>query len=113
MERDEAAYRGGVQELVEWCDSNFLALNFSNTKELVVDFRAAPTDTELFTIKGQSVDILITYRYLATVIDNKLSWTPHIGACYKKAQKKMYLLQKLQFFKRDRAIMQLFFQAVI
>ena len=50
MEQDEAAYRGGVQELVEWFDSNFLALNVSKMKELVVDFRAAPTETERMTI---------------------------------------------------------------
>ena len=54
VEQDEAAYRGGVQQLVERCDSNFLALNVSKTKELVVDFRVAPTDpeTEPITIKG-------------------------------------------------------------
>ena len=106
-----AAYGGGVHELVEWCDSNFLAL--SKTKELVVDFRASPTDTEPITIKGQSVEMVSTCRYLGTVIDSKLSWTPYIDACYKKAQKKMHLLRKLQFFKADQAIMQLFYQAMI
>ena len=77
VERDEAAYRGGFQQLVEWCDSNFLVLNVSKTKELVVDFRVAPTDTgaEPFTIKGQSVEMVSAYKYLGTVIDNKLSWT--------------------------------------
>ena len=115
VERDEAVYRGGVQQLVEWCDSNFLTLNVSKTKELVVDFRVAPTDTETepITIKGQSVEIMSAYKYLGIVIDNKLSWTPHINACYKKAQKKMYLLRKLQIFKVEQAIMQLFYQAVI
>ena len=115
VEQDEAAYRGSVQQLVEWCDSNFLALNNSKTKELVEDFRVAPTDTETepITIKGQSVEMVSAYRYLGIVIDNKLSWTPHTDACYKKAQKKMYLLRKLQFFKVEQAITQLFYQAMI
>ena len=115
VEQDDAAYRGVIQELVEWHDSNFLPLNVFKTKELGVDFRAAPTDTEteLITIKGPSVEMVNAYRYLGTVIDNKLSWTPHIDTCYKKAQKKMYLLWKLQFFKVDQAIMHLFYQAVI
>ena len=80
----------------------------------MVDFRVAPTDTEteLITIKGQSVEMVSAYKYLGTVIDNKLSWTPHIDACYKKAQQKMYLLRKLQIFKVEQAIMQLFYQAV-
>ena len=78
VEQDEAAYRGGVQQLVKWCDSNFVALKVSKTKELVVDFRAAPTDTETepITIKGQSVEMLSAYRCLGTVTDNKPSWTP-------------------------------------
>ena len=76
--QDEAAYKGDFQELVEWCDSNCLKLNVSETQELVVDFRAAPTDTEPITIKGQSVEMVSAYRYLGTVIDNKLSWTPKL-----------------------------------
>ena len=78
VEQDEAAYRGGVQQLVEWCDSNFLALNVSKTKELVVDFRVAPTDTETepINIKGQSVEMVSAYKYLGVVICNKLSWNP-------------------------------------
>ena len=81
----------------------------------MVDFRVAPTDTETkpITIKGQSVEMVSAYKYLGVVIDNKVSWTPHIGACYKKAQKKMYLLRKLKIFKVEQAIMQLFYQAVI
>ena len=68
----------GVQELVEWCDNNFLKLNVSKTKELVVDFRAAPTDTEPITVKGQSVKTVSAYKYVGTVIDDKLSWTPSL-----------------------------------
>ena len=123
MERDEAAYRAGVQELVEWCDSNFLALNVSKTKELVVDFRATQTDTEteLIAIKGQSVDMLSAQKIPGhchrqqAILDPPPPPRPHphVDACYKKAQKKMYLLRKLQFFKVDQAIMQLFYQAVI
>ena len=64
MEQNEAAYRGGIQELAEWCYSIFLAFNVSKTKQAVVDFRAAPTDAESITIKGQSVDMASAYRYL-------------------------------------------------
>ena len=76
VDQEEAVSRGGVQEMVEWCDSNFLALNVSKTKKLVVDFRAAPTNTEPMTIKGQPVEMVSANRYLSIVIDNKLSWTP-------------------------------------
>ena len=106
VEQDEAAYRGGVQQLVKWCDSNFVALKVSKTKELVVDFRAAPTDTETepITIKGQSVEMLSAYRYVGTVTDNKPSWTPHTDACYKKAQRKCTSCGSCNFSKWTRQL---------
>ena len=73
MEQDEAAYRVGIQEFVESCDNNFLELNVSTTKELVMDFCADPTDNEPITIKGQSVETVSAYTYLCTVRDDKLS----------------------------------------
>ena len=82
-------------------------------RNIIVDFRAAPIDTEPITNKGQSVEMVSTYGYLGTVIDNKQSWTNHIDACCKKTQKKMYLLRKLQFFKVDQVTIQLFYQAII
>ena len=77
----------------------------------MVDFIAAPTDTETepITIQGQ---VCRDGEYLGSVID-KLPWTPYIHAYYKKAQKKMSLLRKLQFFNVDQAIMQLFYQAMV
>ena len=80
--------------------------------ELVVDFQAAPTDTELITMKDQSVEAVSTYKYVGSVIDNKLSWMSHT-VLQEGTKENVGLLQKLQFFKVDQAIMQLFYHAVI
>lgn len=37
--QDESVYRDEVKQLFMWCKDNNLALNISNTKELVKDFR--------------------------------------------------------------------------
>ena len=36
-------------------------------------------------IKGEEVRIVRQYKYLGTVIDDKLLWTVNMEACYKKA----------------------------
>ena len=36
VEQDDVTYRGGIQELVEWCDSNFLAFNVPKTIRLEI-----------------------------------------------------------------------------
>ena len=41
LRHSHQAYRVAVDDLVSWCDRNFLDLNVSETKELLVDFRDA------------------------------------------------------------------------
>ena len=94
VEQDEAAYRGGVQELVEWCDSNYFELNVTKAQELVAcRLSSSPNrpEHEPITIKGQSVGTVRAYKYLGTVTDDKLFWTSpfppphtHTDACHKK-----------------------------
>ena len=36
---DETEYRKSIQFVTEWCDSNYLELNVSKTKEMIFDFR--------------------------------------------------------------------------
>ena len=38
LKTDDTSYRSAVDELVEWCDQNFLELNVAKTGEIVMDF---------------------------------------------------------------------------
>ena len=53
------------------------------------------------------------YKYLGTVIDDKLEWTANMEACYKKANQRMHFLRKLKNFKLNSNILYLFFQSVL
>lgn len=48
--QDESVYRDEVKQLSMWCKDNNLALNISNTKELVIDFRMNRTSIQQFFI---------------------------------------------------------------
>ena len=39
IQEDDSAYSEAVEELTEWCDRNYLELNMTKTKELIINFR--------------------------------------------------------------------------
>lgn len=74
-----------VEELIEWCNRNYLELNMSKTKELFINFRRAKVNMDLIISMGQPMEMVVNYKYLGTIIDNKLDWSSNIEACCKKA----------------------------
>jgi hypothetical protein len=110
---DEAKYRQAVGELVDWCDRNFLELNVTKTEEMVIDFRRKSDDVHPLVIKGEEVRIVHSYKYLGTVIDDKLEWTPNIEACCKKASQRLFFLRRLRQFRVNSTILNLFFQSTV
>ena len=110
---DETRYREAVAELVDWCDSNYLQLNVTKTEEMIFDFRKNTSDIQPLVIKQEEVRTVHTYKYLGTVIDDKLEWTPNIDASCKKANQRLFFLRKLRQFKINSTILNLFYEAVI
>jgi hypothetical protein len=110
---EETKYREAVSELVDWCDRNFLELNVTKTEEMVIDFRRKPSNIHPLVIKDEEVRIVHTYKYLGTVIDDKLEWTPNIDTCCKKANQRLFFLRKLRQFRVNSTILNLFYQSTI
>lgn len=57
-----------------------LILNVDKTKELVIDMRRKKTETAHILIKGQSVEIVPSYKYLRVHVDCKLDWKMNSNA---------------------------------
>ena len=49
---DDRAFLSQVDSFVNHCDTNYLELNVSKTKEMVIDFRQARSDPQPVDIKG-------------------------------------------------------------
>ena len=76
-----------VDEFVNWCDRSFLLLNTSKTKDMVIDFRRKqPGSPPPTYIKGSSIEVVDHYKYLGTVIDNKLKFDINTDAICRKGQ---------------------------
>jgi len=64
-------------------------------------------------INGDKVETVTEYKYLGTIIDNKLSFSQNTDAIYKKCQTRLHFLRKLRSFNVDSTIMSLFYKCCI
>ena len=102
-----------LDEFVEWCDMSFLELNVMKTKEMVFDFRTHKDVLEATLIHDQEVEVVSQYKYLGTVMDDKLRWDANTEAIAKKGQQRLYFLQKLNSFSVDTKFLTLFYKSFI
>ena len=102
-----------LSDFVSWCDSSYLELNVKKTQEMVIDFRRQQSSPGNTVIHGEEVEVVTTYKYLGTIIDNKLTWNDNTEAIVKKCQQRMFFLRKLNSFGVDKTILTLFYSSFI
>ncbi len=111
---DETAYLDEVERLTSWCQDNYLSLNVSKTKELIMDFRKRQQRpyTPLM-ISGTPVERVSSFKYLGVNISEDLTWTTHIQTQVKKARQRLYHLRKQRKFRVSPAILKTFYSGAI
>ena len=110
---DPHDYVSQVDEFVSWCDDHYLSLNTTKTKEIIFDFWKNNTQYEPLRIHGEVIEQVHEYKYLGTVIDDKLCWRENCLTIQKKTNQRMFFLRKLKKFHVDRTILTLFYQSII
>ena len=108
---DETEYRREVDKFVGWCDDNFLGMNVSKTRELIIDFRKKGGVHDEVILKGEVVETVEHYKYLGITLDNKLTWKQNTEALMKKLHSRLYFLRKLRSFNVNKDILQMFYNA--
>ena len=91
-ENDESQYRNAIKDYTEWCDANFLELNVTKTKELIVDFSKNKRQNEDIKIKDVSIQQVDKYKYLGVTINDKLTWDDLVA---KQVRQRIFSLYKL------------------
>ena len=99
---DDTDYRSDIDHFVSWCVANCLELNVVKTKEFVIDFRSYVHHPTPVNINGQNIEIVHSYKYLGTTIDDKLMWDDNTMNLYKKDQQRLYFLRKFNALHIDR-----------
>ena len=83
---------------VDWCKDNFLELNASKTKDMVIDFRHNKQAFTESVMDGEKIEIVSSYKYLGTVFDNQLKFDVNTKALVKRGQQRIHLLRMLNYF---------------
>ena len=113
LSNSDSVYFSEVERFSSWCKENYLDLNATKTKELVIDFRRNPDVVPDLFIDGVKVERVNEYKYLGTIIDSKLNFSANSHAIHRKCQSRIYCLQKLRSLHVDSHILQTFYTSFI
>ena len=85
LSNSDSVYFAEFERFSKWCRDNSLDSNVKKTKEMLTDFRKAPTVIpDLFT-DGVKVERVNEYNYLGTVLDNKLNFNKNNDFIHKRS----------------------------
>ena len=77
----EAKMTSDLENVIQWLHSNFLVLNLSKTKIMLVGTHLRLATVQDFKIKANEVNIerVDQFKYLGVLMDQNLSWNDHIS----------------------------------
>ena len=110
---ESSQYVNEINKFVGYCQDNFLELNVSKTKEMVIDFRTNKCIPDSIIISDSPVERVHSYKYLGVVINDKLSWSDNVDLVMSNLNYRLYCLRKLKSFDVERTILSLFYRSVI
>ena len=114
LKNNERSHGPVVDDFLDWCNKSFLEMNISKTKDMIIHFRRnRDSNHEATVLNGQIVEYVNTYKYLGTIIDNKLNFEENCEAVCKKGRQRLFCLRKLSTFNIDRTMLTLFYRAFI
>ncbi|KAI5086940.1 gastrula zinc finger protein XlCGF28.1-like, partial [Silurus meridionalis] len=113
LDKEDSVHGFVLVDFIDWCKLSFLDINVLKTKEMIVDFRKNRTAISPVVINDHAVEIVHHFKYLGTIIDEKLTFGAHVDAVCKKAHQRMYFLRKLYGFNVDSTFMKMFYSCFI
>jgi hypothetical protein len=113
LSNSNSVYFNEVLKFSDWCKENYLNLNVDKTKELIIDFRKKPTVIDDLVLDGKKVERVSEYKYLGTVMDNKLNFDTNTKTIHKKCQSRIFCLQKLRSLNVNQSVLGNFYKCFI
>ena len=95
-QHDYQSLQEDVNRIQEWVNTNYLSLNPSKCKCMLVTRRKSTHATSLY-LGNTILEQVETFKYLGVLLSSDLNWTPHIENICSKARKLVGLLYR-QFY---------------
>ena len=92
----ESTLSEDLNRMISWLNSNFLFLNYSKTKIMLIGTHQRLAKVNSFNIEAQDnkFDRVYKFKYLGVVIDSCLSWNDHIDYISAKISSQLGMLRK-------------------
>ncbi len=102
---EETSHGPVIDHFVIWCQNAF------KTKD--IDFRRNVTNTDKTSINGLEIEVVTEYKYLGSIIDDKLCFESNTSLLCKKGQQRLYCLRKLAKFNVEKTLLTLFYRSFV
>ena len=108
------SYQNEIDVFTEWCECHFLNLNVNKTKEMLFDLKRNKNfNIPKCFIKGEEVERVDCYKYLGTIIDDKLLFDMNCDMIFKKCRQRMHVLYSLRAFHASGKIIERCYKAFV
>ena len=95
----EQSLQTSLFEISDWCTQNCMLLNPTKSKSMIVTTRQKHQRSPLtltLSLADNPIEQVSVHKLLGVLIDDTLTWRPHIERLWKKVARNVYLLSKLQ-----------------
>jgi hypothetical protein len=82
-----------LRRVKNWCDANSLAVNIKKTKCMLIGPNAQTRFATDISMENRIIERVTNFKFLGIIIDEKLTWKPHIEALSKKLSSGLYALR--------------------
>ena len=113
MSNSDSIYFSEIKKFCSWCKDNYLDLNVSKTKEILIDFRKNPQPVPNLLIDDEPVERVSEYKYLGMVVDDKLVFDNNVTKIHKSCQSRIFCLQKLRNVGVNPLILQSYYRCCV
>ena len=98
-----------VDEIANWSKMNFMKLNTTKTKEMLISFCREPPVVPKISVDGDPLERVECVTLLGVKLSANLTWNNLVDAIIKKSQSRLYCLNMLKRAKVDpKDILQIF-----
>ncbi len=84
----ESSHSPVTDPFVPWCEESDLQIDISNTKD--TDFRRKTHTNDVTVSKGQTTECVQSYKYLDTIVDDKLGFEANCEAVCTKGHQLLH-----------------------
>ena len=103
-----------IKNLIKWCNSNKLTINFKKTKYIIFHTRNKyiPDSLQEIVIDGKVIKRVSTIKYLGLFIDELLTWREHVSYIHSSLLKYYGIFNHVKCFVDKKIIRKLYFSFI-